>query len=118
MKMGVVLVIMSVLCAGAAALSSTCETVLVSLSPCLNYIDGNSSTPSSGCCTQFATVVSSEPRCLCEVLNGGASSLGVPINQTKALTLPTACKVHTPPISRCNGKIKRFTQITHNHPPS
>ncbi|BAT94087.1 hypothetical protein VIGAN_08065700 [Vigna angularis var. angularis] len=103
MKMGMVLVIMSMLCAGAAALSSTCSSVLMSLSPCLNYIDGNSSTPSSSCCLQFASVVSSQPRCLCEVLNGGAASLGVPINQTKALTLPTACNVRTPPISRCNG---------------
>ncbi|XP_017413186.1 non-specific lipid transfer protein GPI-anchored 5 [Vigna angularis] len=103
MKMGMVLVIMSMLCAGAAALSSTCSSVLMSLSPCLNYIDGNSSTPSSSCCLQFASVVSSQPRCLCEVLNGGAASLGVPINQTKALTLPTACNVRTPPISRCNA---------------
>ncbi|XP_047166843.1 non-specific lipid transfer protein GPI-anchored 5-like [Vigna umbellata] len=104
MKMGMVLVIMSMLCAGAAALSSTCSSVLLSLSPCLNYIDGNSSTtPSSSCCLQFASVVSSQPRCLCEVLNGGAASLGVPINQTKALTLPTACNVKTPPISRCNA---------------
>ncbi|XP_014523921.1 non-specific lipid-transfer protein-like protein At2g13820 [Vigna radiata var. radiata] len=103
MKMGVVLVMMSMMCAGAAALSPTCASVLLSLSPCLNYIDGNSSTPSSSCCLQFANVVSSQPRCLCEVFNGGAASLGVPINQTKALTLPTACNVHTPPVSRCNA---------------
>ncbi|WVY97760.1 hypothetical protein V8G54_029911 [Vigna mungo] len=56
MKMGVVLVMMSMMCAGAAALSSTCASVLLSLSPCLNYIDGNSSTPSSSCCLQFANV--------------------------------------------------------------
>ncbi|PQP98966.1 non-specific lipid-transfer protein-like protein [Prunus yedoensis var. nudiflora] len=45
----------------------------------------------------------SQPKCLCEVLNGGSSSVGVNINQTQALTLPSACKVQTPPISRCSG---------------
>jgi len=114
MKMGMVLVIMSMVCAGAVAQSSSCTTALVNLSPCLSYIAGNSSTPSSGCCTQLASVVSSQPQCLCEVLNGGASSLGVTINQTQALTLPTACNVQTPSITQCKGKITKFTQIKEN----
>ncbi|XP_057450225.1 non-specific lipid transfer protein GPI-anchored 5-like [Lotus japonicus] len=101
MNMGLILVVMAMLCAGAAAQSS-CTNVLVSLSPCLNYITGNSSTPSSGCCSQLATVVRSQPQCLCQVLGGGASSLGININQTQALALPGACKVQTPPTSQCN----------------
>ena len=104
-EMGLVLVVMAMLCAGAAAQSS-CTNVLVSLSPCLNYITGNSSTPSSGCCSQLASVVRSQPQCLCQVLSGGGSSLGININQTQALALPTACKVQTPPVSQCNGKSK------------
>ncbi|XP_045814792.1 non-specific lipid transfer protein GPI-anchored 5 [Trifolium pratense] len=103
MNMGLVLVVMAMLCAGAAAQSS-CTNVLVSLSPCLNYITGNSSTPSSGCCSNLASVVSSQPACLCQVLGGGASSLGISINQTQALALPGACKVKTPPTSQCNTK--------------
>ncbi|KAJ7972770.1 Non-specific lipid-transfer protein-like protein [Quillaja saponaria] len=83
--------------------SSTCTSVIISLSPCLNYITENTSTPSSGCCTQLATVIGSQPHCLCEVLNGGGSSLGLNINQTRALTLPPACKLQTPPISICNA---------------
>ncbi|KAL5167867.1 Non-specific lipid-transfer protein-like protein [Glycine soja] len=102
--MGLVLVVMAMLCAGAAAQSqSSCTNVLVSLSPCLNYITGNSSTPSSGCCSQLASVVRSQPQCLCQVLNGGGSSLGININQTQALALPVACKVQTPPTSQCNN---------------
>jgi hypothetical protein len=103
MNMGLVLVVMAMLCAGAAAQSS-CTNVLVSLSPCLNYITGNSSTPSSGCCSNLASVVNSQPLCLCQVLGGGASSLGISINQTQALALPGACKVKTPPTSQCNTK--------------
>ncbi|KAE8708147.1 protease inhibitor/seed storage/lipid transfer family protein [Hibiscus syriacus] len=83
--------------------SSSCTNVLISMSPCLSYIQGNSSTPSSSCCSQLASVVSSQPRCLCEVLNGGGSSLGIDVNQTQAMALPTACNVKTPPASQCNA---------------
>nr|AFK43474.1 unknown [Lotus japonicus] len=102
MVMGLVLVVIAILCVGAAAQSS-CTSVLVNLSPCLNYITGNSSTPSSGCCSQLASVVRSQPQCLCQVLNGGGSSLGISINQTQALALPSACNVQTPPTSQCNA---------------
>ncbi|KAI7726741.1 hypothetical protein M8C21_023497 [Ambrosia artemisiifolia] len=93
----------AVLCGYAMAQSSSgCTNVIISMSPCLNYISGNSSTPNSGCCTQLASVVKSQPQCLCEVLNGGGSSLGLNINQTQALELPKACNVQTPPTSQCN----------------
>ncbi|KAK2980618.1 hypothetical protein RJ640_011426 [Escallonia rubra] len=100
-EMGLVLVLVTILWTGAAAQS--CTNVIISMSPCLNYISGNSSTPSSGCCTQLATVVKSQPQCLCQVLNGGGSAMGLNINQTQALALPGACKVQTPSTSRCNA---------------
>ncbi|XP_059461196.1 non-specific lipid transfer protein GPI-anchored 5 [Corylus avellana] len=102
METSLVLVLVTMLWAGVAAQSS-CTSVIISMSPCLNYITGNSSTPSSGCCTQLASVVRSQPQCLCEVLNGGGSSLGINVNQTQALALPGACNVQTPPLSRCNA---------------
>ncbi|KAE8675083.1 Detected protein of confused Function [Hibiscus syriacus] len=83
--------------------SSGCTNVLISMSPCLDYIQGNSSRPSSSCCSQLGNVVRSNPQCLCQVLNGGASSLSVSVNQTQAMALPTACNVKTPPASQCNG---------------
>ncbi|XP_072987961.1 non-specific lipid transfer protein GPI-anchored 5-like [Typha latifolia] len=82
--------------------SDNCSSAIISLAPCLNYISGNASTPSSSCCSQLASVVKSDPKCLCTVLNGGGSSLGITVNQTKALALPDACKVKTPPVSECN----------------
>ncbi|KAE8714598.1 Non-specific lipid-transfer protein isoform 2 [Hibiscus syriacus] len=97
-----VLVLVGMLCAGATA-QSGCTNVLIGLSPCLNYITGTSSTPSQQCCTQLASVVRSSPQCLCQVLNGGASSLGITSNQTQALTLPGSCNVQTPPVSLCNA---------------
>ncbi|KHG17412.1 hypothetical protein F383_21409 [Gossypium arboreum] len=97
-----IMVLMVMFSAGAKA-QSGCTTVLISMSPCLNFITGNSSTPSQQCCTQLASVVRSSPQCLCDVLNGGGSSLGVNVNRTQALALPGACNVQTPPISACNG---------------
>lgn len=105
--LAVAAMVVAVLWGGAAAQSSssnTCSSALMSMSPCLNYITGNSSEPSSSCCQQLAIVVNSKPQCLCTVMNGGGSSMGVNINQTQALTLPAACHVQTPPVSRCNGK--------------
>ncbi|XP_029129713.1 non-specific lipid-transfer protein-like protein At2g13820 isoform X2 [Cajanus cajan] len=117
METGLVLVVMAMLCAGAAAQSS-CTNVLVSLSPCLNYITGNSSTPSSGCCSQLASVVRSQPQCLCQVLSSGGSSLGININQTQALALPGACKVQTPPTSQCNNAASPPTETEAESPNS
>ncbi|XP_009345871.1 non-specific lipid transfer protein GPI-anchored 5-like isoform X2 [Pyrus x bretschneideri] len=101
-EMSLVLVLVTMFLARAAAQSS-CTNVIISMSPCLSYITGNSSTPSSGCCSQLASVVASSPQCLCEVLNGGGSSLGINVNQTQALALPGACNVQTPPLSKCNA---------------
>ncbi|XP_020591714.1 non-specific lipid transfer protein GPI-anchored 2-like [Phalaenopsis equestris] len=97
--------LLSTLFAGSAAQSSSssCTSALLSLSPCLNFISGNATTPPSSCCSQLSSVVNSEPQCLCAVLNGDAGSgLGISINKTRALTLPAACKVQTPPISQCS----------------
>ncbi|KAL5712561.1 hypothetical protein ACHQM5_014722 [Ranunculus cassubicifolius] len=95
------MVLVTMLCAGAMAQS--CTSVIIGMAPCLNFITGNSTSPSSSCCSQLASVVKSQPRCLCSVLNGGGASLGIAINQTQALTLPGVCKVQTPPVSQCNA---------------
>nr|XP_043634876.1 non-specific lipid transfer protein GPI-anchored 5-like [Erigeron canadensis] len=104
LKLMIIAISMAMLCSyGMAQSTSGCTNVIISMSPCLNYITGNSSTPSSGCCTQLASVVKSQPQCLCEVLNGGGSSLGLNINQAQALELPKACNVQTPPTSQCKA---------------
>ncbi|XP_030922738.1 non-specific lipid-transfer protein-like protein At2g13820 [Quercus lobata] len=100
--MGLALILVSMLWARAAA-QSGCTNVLIGMAPCLNYVSGSSSTPSTSCCSQLASVVQSQPQCLCTVLNGGGASLGVTINQTLALGLPAACNVQTPPVSKCNA---------------
>ncbi|EFH46539.1 predicted protein [Arabidopsis lyrata subsp. lyrata] len=82
---------------------SSCTNVLISMAPCLGYITQNTSTPSQQCCSQLAHVVRYSSECLCEVLDGGGSQLGINVNETQALALPKACHVETPPASRCNS---------------
>ncbi|XP_071724245.1 LOW QUALITY PROTEIN: non-specific lipid transfer protein GPI-anchored 15-like [Rutidosis leptorrhynchoides] len=96
-------VFVAMLCYGAVAQQTGCTSAITSLVPCLNYITGNSSTPSSSCCSNLSSVVQSTPQCLCSLLNGGGSSFGLNINQTQALALPGACNVKTPQVSQCNG---------------
>lgn len=107
MKMGMGLmlltVFMAVMSSPRVLAQSTCTSALISMSPCLNYITGNTTTPSQQCCSQLGNVVRSSPDCLCQVLNGGGSQLGINVNQTQALALPRACNVQTPPVSRCNN---------------
>ncbi|KAI5589682.1 hypothetical protein BDE02_05G178300 [Populus trichocarpa] len=101
-RMGLVLVLVAITCGGAMAQSS-CTNTLMSLAPCLNYITGNSSSPSSSCCSQLGNVVQTSPLCLCSLLNNSGASLGININRTLALNLPGACKVQTPSINQCKA---------------
>ncbi|KAJ3702643.1 hypothetical protein LUZ61_006348 [Rhynchospora tenuis] len=89
----------------APAPSVDCTSALLSLADCLTYVEqgSNLTKPEGDCCSGLKKVVKNEVHCLCEAFSGG-SSLGIPldINVTKALALPSVCKVKTPPASKCN----------------
>ncbi|KAG1333995.1 putative Non-specific lipid-transfer protein-like protein [Cocos nucifera] len=96
---------MVVLCSNCLA-HADCMDVVISLSPCLDYIMNNrtSQPPSSECCLQLMTVVQSQPLCLCTILDGEVEAkLGIPIDKNRSLALPAACGVQTPPVSECKG---------------
>lgn len=101
------------MCWGGSMAQSGCTSVLIGMAPCLNYVTGSSKTPSSSCCSSLASVVKSQPKCLCTALDGSTlSSLGFKIDKTLALGLPRACNVKTPPVSECNG-MKNIIFSTH-----
>ncbi|KAI3806012.1 hypothetical protein L1987_21901 [Smallanthus sonchifolius] len=108
-----------VMLCGVAMAQSGCTTALVSLSPCLGYVSGNSSTPSTSCCSQLANVVQSQPQCLCVFTGDGSGAPpGLNINQTLALALPGACNIQTPPVSRCTDGANGPTSSTPSGSPS
>ncbi|CAL1396651.1 unnamed protein product [Linum trigynum] len=102
LSMAILLLTVQLLWAGGSmAQSSDCTPLLLGLQPCLPYITGNTSTPAKTCCTQLANVVKVSPTCLCQLLDGSFGVSG--INRTRALELPAACNVQTPPASTCNS---------------
>ncbi|XP_071702799.1 non-specific lipid transfer protein GPI-anchored 15-like [Rutidosis leptorrhynchoides] len=101
-KLVLAMVLIVSVCGGAMG-QSGCTSALMSMSPCLNFITGNTSTPSPSCCSQLGNVVQAQPQCLCQLLSGNGINFGLSINRTLALTLPGACNVQTPPASQCNA---------------
>ncbi|GLJ34070.1 hypothetical protein SUGI_0684960 [Cryptomeria japonica] len=92
-------VLVALIGAADVAAQTDCQTEIGTLLPCVSYVGGNDKEPSAACCSALAKVVSTNASCLCLVLTGNS---GFPINMTKALALPTACNVVTPPVSDCN----------------
>ncbi|KAH0828860.1 hypothetical protein HID58_031411 [Brassica napus] len=82
--------------------SGSCVSTLTTLSPCLGYITGNSTTPSQTCCSQLDSVIKSSPQCICSAVNSPIPNIGLNINRTQALQLPKACNIQAPPLSQCN----------------
>ncbi|MBS2599554.1 protease inhibitor/seed storage/LTP family protein [Salmonella enterica subsp. enterica serovar Typhimurium] len=93
--------IMSTMISVEVMAQSDCTSTLITMASCLSFVTGSAKTPPASCCSSLSGVLQSNPRCLCVIVNGGGSSLGVQINQTQALALPSACNLQTPPVSRC-----------------
>ncbi|XP_039139851.1 non-specific lipid transfer protein GPI-anchored 19-like isoform X2 [Dioscorea cayenensis subsp. rotundata] len=101
-KVKLAMVIVCMLCYQSMGQLS-CMPFATSLSSCMSYIMGNATAPSPLCCSNLADVIQTQARCLCTVLNSGAAQLGIPVNQTQALTLPGVCSVTVPALSQCNA---------------
>ena len=87
---------------------SGCMPELVGLSPCMDYLSGNATTPDvPSCCSALSGMLRSSPGCLCTVLGGTAASLGVAVDGARVAQLPGACKVQAPPATQCNGECAR-----------
>ncbi|KAF7151564.1 hypothetical protein RHSIM_Rhsim02G0026800 [Rhododendron simsii] len=83
-----------------AQISIPCTTSMVSsFTPCINFVTNSSSTgasPTAGCCTSLASILSGGTDCMCQMATGATSV--IPINRTLALSLPKACKMSRVPL--------------------
>ncbi|XP_065868534.1 non-specific lipid transfer protein GPI-anchored 4 [Euphorbia lathyris] len=90
---------------GPAAATTDCLTPLANMSDCLGYVTegSNSTAPDPNCCPEVAGLVDSNPICLCQLLSNSSltESFGIKIDLSRALKLPTLCRLSTPPISTC-----------------
>ncbi|XP_027347727.1 protein YLS3 [Abrus precatorius] len=78
-----------------------CSDKLLGLASCLSYVGGESKAPTLDCCSGLKGVIDKSKRCLCILIKDRDDpNLGLNINVTLALNLPTAC--HTPTnITQC-----------------
>lgn len=76
--------------------SVDCSNEYSLLQSCFAYVMANDSTPpSTECCTSLRSVVTNKPVCLCQLLQtvGSGDPATAGINATRALGMPTVCKV-------------------------
>ncbi|CAN4114110.1 unnamed protein product [Withania somnifera] len=73
-----------------------CANQLIGLATCLPYVSGEAKAPTPDCCTGFKEVLDKSKKCICILVKDrNDPSLGLKINATLALSLPTLC--HAPP---------------------
>nr|BAD24657.1 xylogen protein 1 [Zinnia elegans] len=87
---------------GAPAPAADCSTVILNMADCLSYVTAGSTVkkPEGTCCSGLKTVLKTDAECLCEAFKNSAQ-LGVSLNITKALALPSACHINAPSATNC-----------------
>ncbi|KAJ3673761.1 hypothetical protein LUZ60_005753 [Juncus effusus] len=96
--------------ASSPAPSVDCNSVIMNMADCLTFVENGSTIaiPEKTCCDGLKTVLKQNPICLCETFKNSAD-FGIALDMKKALTLPKACHVKTPPFSECNITIPGVT---------
>eukprot|EP00253_Pinus_taeda_P018719 PITA_18719 len=90
--------------ASSSSLANNCVTQLLGLYPCLDFVtNGKVDSVSPQCCSAIEATVKANVMCLCLLFTNNSEIVGVSINQTKALLLPTLCKIVVPPVSTCEN---------------
>ncbi|KAG8062016.1 hypothetical protein GUJ93_ZPchr0003g17146 [Zizania palustris] len=79
----------------------SCPPAQASLSPCVSYFIGNSSSPSDACCDQMRAMFQSQAPCLCAAVASAPSPLAPVLGGVQSL-LPTACNL---PPNACTSKL-------------
>ncbi|CAN4110439.1 unnamed protein product [Withania somnifera] len=100
-----------------------CTQSLIGLATCLPYVGGNAPAPTPDCCNGLKQVLKASKKCLCLLIKDrNDPDLGLQLNVTLALTLPSACQVPAN-ISECpallhlpanSSDAQIFYQIAHN----
>ncbi|TVU48275.1 hypothetical protein EJB05_07905 [Eragrostis curvula] len=79
-----------------------CADQLVGLAPCLQYVQGEAKSPAPDCCGGLRQVLGKSPKCLCVLVKDKDDpNLGIKINATLALALPSACGATHANVSHC-----------------
>nr|XP_029118133.1 non-specific lipid-transfer protein-like protein At5g64080 [Elaeis guineensis] len=102
---------------GAPSPSMDCSSALYNLIDCATFAEEGSklTKPQGQCCSGLEKVIKEELACLCETFEGN-TDVGPTLNMTKPLTLPAACGIATPPLSKCkSGSLSSFPLLGPHH---
>ncbi|XP_048332337.1 non-specific lipid transfer protein GPI-anchored 11-like [Ziziphus jujuba] len=83
--------------------SKDCSVVIYDMADCVPYLsDGSKKTkPDHSCCSGFETVIETSADCICEALKK-SGQMGIQLNLTRAIALPSACGVSASPLKNCH----------------
>ena len=81
-------------------------SMITSFTPCLSFLtistnNGITATPTTDCCNSLKSLTSGGTDCLCLIVTGSVP-FQIPINQSLAISLPSACKMSGVPL-QCKG---------------
>ncbi|KAL4311357.1 hypothetical protein GQ457_01G048710 [Hibiscus cannabinus] len=105
-----------------------CSNQVAVLAPCLPYAEGQAKAPTVDCCSGLKQVVDKTMKCLCLLIKDlNDPSLGLNINATFALALPSTCGVavnltdcisllHLAPNSQVAKLFEGYQKLTKGNP--
>ncbi|KAF5445811.1 hypothetical protein F2P56_031499 [Juglans regia] len=86
-------VMLSYMVADPAKDREECQQQLVGMATCLPYVDGEATAPTPDCCNGLKQVLKNNKKCLCVIIRDrNDPDLGLQINVTLALGLPSICR--------------------------
>ncbi|WVZ05198.1 hypothetical protein V8G54_018544 [Vigna mungo] len=96
-----------------------CADKLIGLASCVPYVGGEAKTPTIDCCSGLKAVLDKSKKCICILIKDRDDpNLGIKINATLAIQLPSACNAPAN-ISHCVGTYSYhftlFSQYFHFH---
>lgn len=81
-----------------------CADKLIDLASCVPYVGGEAKTPTIDCCSGLKMVLEKSKKCICILIKDRDDpNLGIKINATLAIQLPTACHAPANNITQCVG---------------
>lgn len=88
-----------------------CADQMANLAACIPYVSGSAKKPTPECCEETKKVRSAKPKCLCVlIIESTDTSMGLPINTTLALQMPSACNIDAK-VSDCPCKNILLTNL-------
>ncbi|KAF6175250.1 hypothetical protein GIB67_030468 [Kingdonia uniflora] len=84
-----------------------CADELTKLAECIPYVSGTAKKPTQACCDDMKKVKSEKPKCLCVLIKESTDpSMGLPINTSLAMQMPTVCNIDDAKVSDCPSLLK------------